>query len=206
MAPGPIKRFVPNEALARASEAFRARGYRGTSIATLVDCMGIGRQSLYETFGDKRALFLSAVGHYGEQALAEVTATLEAKGSPLGNVRRQLVRWQRQAERRGSLGCMLGVGCADFDCDDPEMASMLRQQLVHIEDAFFAAHVRAQAARELPAELDARALARTIVCTSQGVALVGRVTEDGSMARDAVGGLLELLARRSAHADKPCNP
>lgn len=195
MSPGPAKQFEPNEVLARAAEAFRARGYRGTSIAALVDCMGIGRQSLYETFGDKRSLFMRAVAHYGDTVLHEVHTTLNAEGSPIENVKRQLRRWQRLHERRGSHGCMLGVGCADFDLDDPEVAATLREHLAHIEEAFFDALVRAQAAKELPEHVTPRALARTIICTSQGVALVGRIAEDGGMARDAVGGLIDLLTR-----------
>lgn len=197
MSPGPARQFEPNEVLARAAEAFRERGYRGTSIATLVDCMGIGRQSLYETFGDKRSLFLRAVAQYGDTVLDEVRTTLSAPGSPIENVKRQLVRWQRRHQRRGSLGCMLGVGCADFDLRDAEVAATLREHLAHIEDAFFDALVRAHAQDELPDHVDARALARTIICTSQGVALVGRVSEDGSLARDAVGGLLDLLTARA---------
>ena len=52
------KSFKTDEALTKAMNAFWARGYEATSMQDLVDCMGIGRGSLYAAFGDKRRLFL----------------------------------------------------------------------------------------------------------------------------------------------------
>ena len=44
-------------------DLFWARGYEATGLRDLLDHMGIGRQSLYDTFGDKRSLFLQAIQH-----------------------------------------------------------------------------------------------------------------------------------------------
>ena len=50
--------FDQDEALERALQVFWRHGYEGTSLDALCEAMQIGRQSLYNTFGDKRALFL----------------------------------------------------------------------------------------------------------------------------------------------------
>jgi len=42
-------------------EVFWTRGYEGASIQALVEHMGINRQSIYDTFGDKHTLFLQAL-------------------------------------------------------------------------------------------------------------------------------------------------
>ena len=58
------KQFEPEQALSSAMSAFWRHGYDATSMEDLMDCMGIGRASIYNAFGNKRALFLSALEHY----------------------------------------------------------------------------------------------------------------------------------------------
>ena len=47
------KEFDCEDALQEAMEVFWSRGYQAASIEDLVKHMGINRQSLYDTFGDK---------------------------------------------------------------------------------------------------------------------------------------------------------
>src|SRR4029077_10347880 len=58
------REFDRELALARATGIFWAQGYCSTSTEELLAAMGIGRQSLYNAFGDKRALYLEAVERY----------------------------------------------------------------------------------------------------------------------------------------------
>jgi TetR/AcrR family transcriptional repressor of nem operon len=53
--------FDDDEIVARAADLFTVHGYGGTSIGMLVDATGLGRQSLYNAFGDKTALYLEAL-------------------------------------------------------------------------------------------------------------------------------------------------
>ena len=55
------KEFDRDEALHKAIEVFWARGYNATSIQDLVEHMRINRQSIYDTFGDKHALYLESL-------------------------------------------------------------------------------------------------------------------------------------------------
>ena len=64
------KCFNRDEALEKAMQAFWAKGYEATSVQDLVDCMGINRGSLYDTFGDKHQLFLEALDQYGTGCVA----------------------------------------------------------------------------------------------------------------------------------------
>jgi TetR/AcrR family transcriptional regulator, transcriptional repressor for nem operon len=52
------KEFNRDEVLHKAMEVFWTRGYERASIQDLVEHMGINRQSIYDTFGDKHAPFL----------------------------------------------------------------------------------------------------------------------------------------------------
>ena len=70
--------FDRDEALASAIKVFSSHGYEGSSTATLLERMGIGRQSLYGAFGDKRRLFLEALKRHNAESLAEIIAPLDA--------------------------------------------------------------------------------------------------------------------------------
>jgi AcrR family transcriptional regulator len=76
MCPGPAKSFDPDLALAQARDLFWRRGYDGTAISDLEAELGIGRKSLYDTFGGKRALFLRALEQYTETVIEKICAGL----------------------------------------------------------------------------------------------------------------------------------
>jgi len=72
------KAFERDRALKRALELFQAKGYEATSIQDLVDAMGIGRQSLYDTFGDKEMLYREALERYVAEGAHSVLVALES--------------------------------------------------------------------------------------------------------------------------------
>lgn len=58
------KEFDEKLVLSKAMELFWKQGYEKTSMQNLVDYMGIHRRSIYDTFGDKRSLFLASLTYY----------------------------------------------------------------------------------------------------------------------------------------------
>jgi len=55
------KQFSEVQVLDEVVDLFTAHGYQGTSLAMLLDATGLGKQSLYNCFGDKRALYLKSI-------------------------------------------------------------------------------------------------------------------------------------------------
>ena len=89
---GRPKQFNQVEALQRAMELFWQTGYEGTSLPDLLQAMGIQRQSLYDTFGSKRQLYIRTIEHYRTVQLSQALTLLERDGSSIENVR-DLVRF-----------------------------------------------------------------------------------------------------------------
>lgn len=193
MTRGPNKQFDPEVALAKAMEVFWARGYEAASLSELLQNMGINKKSLYDTFGNKRSLFLKALEYYGQITLRSLKVELTTNGSPLGNLKQVLLKWQQQHGQPGSYGCMLGTNIADFNTDDTEIAQVLRGYLRHLEEVFCQVLQKAQAAGELTPNAHPRDLARMLVCTTQGMALVGRILEDETLLASTVQSTLACL-------------
>jgi TetR/AcrR family transcriptional repressor of nem operon len=53
--------FSEPDVLDRLTDVFSTHGYTGTSLALLQDATGLGKQSLYNTFGDKQSMYLQAI-------------------------------------------------------------------------------------------------------------------------------------------------
>lgn len=174
-------------------EVFWARGYEAASISELLKNMGIRKKSLYDTFGKKRSLFLKALDDYARTTLGSIRAQLSAPGSPLANLKLVLQNWQTMHSQLGSHGCMLGTNIADFNTDDEAIAKVFRSYLQQLEDTFCTALTRAQKAGELSWAANPRELARMLLCTTQGMALLGRVLEDETLRSGTVKSTIILL-------------
>src|SRR5258708_12053472 len=75
------KGFNAQRALAKAMGVFWRLGYENASTETLMKAMGIARQSLYDTFGDKRALYLKALAFYRDETNGDMQRMLKATPS-----------------------------------------------------------------------------------------------------------------------------
>jgi AcrR family transcriptional regulator len=69
--------FDKDAALEAAMLLFWERGYEGTSMADLTQAMGLNPSSIYAAFGDKHALFQSAVQRYMEKRAIYAGRALE---------------------------------------------------------------------------------------------------------------------------------
>ena len=68
-----------NSARSTAVDCFWSRGYEATSVRDLADSMGIGGASLYNAYGDKRALFTRSLERYANRSMRERIARLEER-------------------------------------------------------------------------------------------------------------------------------
>src|SRR3954471_4851524 len=81
---GRPREFDADEALDKALDVFRQKGFEGASLPDLTRAMGINRPSLYAAFGNKEELFRKALDRYmerGMKMLHEARATPTAYGA-----------------------------------------------------------------------------------------------------------------------------
>ncbi len=177
-------------------QVFWARGFEGATLTELTSAMGIGKKSLYDTFGNKRSLFLQSLELYSEIYTAQLRARLLDGGSPLANLEKVLIDWKNMHSCPGSKGCLLGTNIADFDTADEEVSGILRGKLEEMEEVFFETLKSAQTKGEISESLDPRNTARMLICLTQGFALVGRVLRSVELLESSVKSTMEYLTRQ----------
>ena len=191
---GRPRAFDAEQVLDQAMALFWRKGYAGTGMSELEEATGLGRQSLYGAFGDKRQLFEKVVERYAETVLRpHMRDLLEAPGSPRGNLERLFQLWQEVATAPDFNVCLVGNCVAEMSARDPEIADVLAPQLEQMETWLRRAVQRARDAGEVDARVDPRAVARGILALSQGLAVVGRVYRDRSFVRSIVQNAERLL-------------
>ena len=188
------KEFDPDRVLDDAMALFWQRGYEATSMADLVDGLGIARASLYATFGDKHSLYLKALDRYVEWRDPAVVERLSAPGSPLAAVGRFFADYAAEItadeQRRG---CLVVNAAVERLPGDDDAALRVRSSWQTLEVALTAALSRARAQGELAADADPRALARFAVVVLQGLRVVGKADPGGPLVRDAIAQLRSAL-------------
>lgn len=187
------KAFAVDTALDAAVEVFWRKGYDGTSLDDLVAAMGIGRQSLYDTFGDKQALYRRALEAYRERGRAFVEAHLHAAADPLAGIRALLMSVAERDPRACRRGCLLLNAAGDAE-RDPDIARQVALNRDALLAAFEIALRRASAAGNLPAGRDPAALARGLLVTFFGLVAAARAGLDPASRRLAVEQAVRALA------------
>jgi TetR/AcrR family transcriptional repressor of nem operon len=183
---GRPREFDETTALDGAVECFWQHGFTATSVRDLAAGMGISCTSLYNAFGDKRAVFRQALERYLEGTMRARIPRYEAL-APKAAIRgfiEEIIRHSLDAERRG---CMLVNAALEIAPHDAELGALIAERLGELE-AFFRRCVAAgQRDGTIPAGHDPADVARLLL----GVVLGLRVLARARPQRE----LLEGLAR-----------
>jgi TetR/AcrR family transcriptional repressor of nem operon len=172
------KEFDPSVALSAAMEVFWRNGYEKTSLDDLMSAMQIGRQSLYDTFGDKRELYLSALEAYRGSTQAAMRH-LFTSGKPFRDCFAMLLFGiVKESPAEHEKGCLLLSANLERDLGDQRVATLVKTNQAQVEAIFADALRRAQQSGELTPQKDPRAVARFLVATIQGMRATARASSN----------------------------
>ena len=189
------KEFLPDQALEKAMNLFWKRGYEGSSIEDIVQCTGLGRGSLYDTFGDKHALYLAALDRYCIVGGEKLTTMRAQSGSTYtifqdffqGLIEEALA----DPERRG---CFMVNAALEMAPHDPEVAQRVQSGLDATREAFYHVLIKAQASGELPWTCDPHQLSHYLLNAYLGLRVLSRANPDRRLLEDIKTTTLSILS------------
>ena len=166
------KTFDDDAVLDAALQLFWARGYDAVSVADLEAELGVGRQSLYNAFGDKRALFHRAVERYVRQGGAMRERTLRPERGLAGLRAYFRMMAEFLAGEGSGRGCLLTNAVAREAADDVTVDAHCRRNEAELLAGFRAALAVGQARGEVAAGLPLDAAARALVSHTYGLSVL----------------------------------
>ncbi|WP_395366942.1 TetR/AcrR family transcriptional regulator [Streptomyces sp. YH02] len=191
---GRPKQFDPDVAVERAMSVFWRKGYAATTPQDLVDEIGIGKGSLYNTFGSKHALFERALVRYRDSQAAWLEALLDHPGSAKDRLRGALEALIHldlaDPDRRG---CMAVNTAAELATSDAGAADTVRKMFARTEGAFRATVEEGQRAGEIAADRDAAAVAAWLLATVIGMRVLAKTAEDDTQLKRVVDAAMGSL-------------
>lgn len=166
--------FDRDDAVTAAADTFWEKGYVATSLDDLTGRLGIGRASLYNAFGDKRALFIEALSSYldnGREVLRDALASRLTGREALA----LLVEGRACCNGRSGKGCLaVNVG-VELNGTDQQIQHAVVGELERVEDTVLALIRRGQADGSIRAELDAAGAARAFMALIVGMQSMKRI-------------------------------
>jgi len=173
---------------------FWARGYEGASVSDLCQAMKMPRASLYQQFGDKEALFLAAVGHYGETRLGGVAAALGPRARLADDLRAFFAAVADLATAEPEApGCLISCVLSDAAGTNPGFRTELDCRYAALE-ARLEARLNA-GWTELDRGADPQALAMVLAAVARGLMLRARAGAGRDVLEDAGAAAVMLVCR-----------
>ncbi len=188
------KEFDEAEILNKALHIFWCKGYNGTSMQDLIDGLGISRSSLYDTYGDKRTLYLAALKKYQGDESKLLIDTITHSSSLVDTVK---LIFKKMIEESVSdnlkKGCFLVNSAIDLAPHDKEISAIIAANQKEVEDAWYKAIKKSQEKGEITDQHTARALARFIMNAAMGIRVSAKTASDKKTYDDILQVVLGLL-------------
>ena len=187
------KEFDRDAAVEQAMSVFWRKGYAATSTDDLLGAMKIGRQSMYDTFGDKHRLYLEALERYQRESVAANIGRLRSAASPLAGIEAFVIGIIASDKSARARGCM-GVGSiSEFGNTDPDLVTLRAKNGGAQHRALIERLRDAQAANEIGANVDIERAARFVETTMFGLQVAAKAGASVQSLRDtaafAIAGL-----------------
>lgn len=191
---GRPRNFDEAAVLEHAVQQFWTRGYEATSVRDLAAVTGIGMTSLYNAFGDKRALFMAALSHYSDSRTRACLQSIENFSSPADRIRAFVSRIIASASGDPDrLGCLVINTAIELGPHDPEVAELVAGHLGEVEAFFRTNFEAAQKAGEADGSVSAEDAARSFSALMFGIRVLARTRPDRETMEGAARPLLKLL-------------
>lgn len=186
------KEFVPEKALDQAIEVFWRKGYEATTVQDLCQHMNIRPGSLYDTFGDKRRLFMAALNRYIalNNLFPDMGSVVSGKAAIQGIFEALVDISVADKECRG---CLVVNAIVELAATDEEFASFSDQRRQDYERLFRTLLNVAQQRHEISFHHNAEALAQYLTNAMFGLRVVAKTTADRKILNNIVNVTLAVL-------------
>ncbi len=188
-----VRQFDEQAVLAQALDLFWQKGLRATSMLDLAKVTGVQRNSLYNAYGNKEALFLLAFESYAErvlQAVHKAFSNPDPGPALLAFLEVGIVNMARGVPPRG---CLTTKTATEPGVLNTAVQHRL-QALLNEMEAIATAALSSKPARERLV-LEPAMTAQIVVTFSRGLAVMERVHQDWTSLRKAAKALVRALIR-----------
>lgn len=167
---GRLKQFEKEEALHKSMTLFWNKGYEQTSLKDLLEQMNILNGSFYNTFGNKKKLFIETLEYYGKEITAKRSIVFEQQDTFKKGVRAFFKKiFASYKDPNCPQGCLLSNSISPELVNDPELFQFIQNEITGFEKFFETQIQKAIDSGEIQSEISAKTFASLLVTYIQGL-------------------------------------
>lgn len=163
------RKFEEEDALEAARDKFWELGYEATSMSDLSTATGLGTQSLYNTFGNKHALFVRILDDYADIQVKALEKAFASSEDPWDSAISAVTFQDADRLALRSEGCLMANSAAALSAHDEDVRACTVRMYTGVREAFCEQIQRAKDCGEIGEDLDVEETARALLTVMQGV-------------------------------------
>ncbi|WP_242311013.1 TetR/AcrR family transcriptional regulator [Bacillus cereus group sp. BfR-BA-01331] len=189
-----LREFDKEKALDAAMQLFWEKGYAATSLSDLTAKMEIQRPSLYAAFGDKEGLFEAALRRYTNLHAASIRTKLQKEQSVKEAIRiffENMV--EEEYKKESNKGCFCINTMVEIAPHNEKFEVLTREHQMYLSVIFQELIAKGIQSGELKSDVNAKALAQTLVTSLIGLTVLMKSRPKRSVIDNSVCIILSLL-------------
>ncbi|EEM91961.1 TetR/AcrR family transcriptional regulator [Bacillus thuringiensis] len=189
-----LREFDEEKALDAAMQLFWEKGYAATSLSDLTAKMEIQKPSLYSAFGDKEGLFEVALRRYTNLHAANIRTKLQNEQSVKEAIRmffENLV--EEEYKKEFSKGCFCINTMVELAPHNEKFEVLTREHQMYLAVIFQELIMKGIRSGELQSDLNAKALAQTLVTSLIGLTVLMKSRPERSVIDNSVSIIVSLV-------------
>lgn len=188
--------FDRDHALQQSMLLFWEKGYENTSMQDLVSTLEINRFSIYNTFGDKKALFQMTLEHYRTHVFEQLNQPLKTTEV---RAKKRLDDYlcnfgKHISSRKGAFGCMVQASVLSEISAEKEIKNEITIAFKSLKRTLQKTLQQAQEQNELSPDCDVEIAATHVLCNLQGLI----VLRQSQKSVKAIGAQVDFLRKTVA--------
>ncbi len=189
-----VKLFDKNEVLTKAMNLFWKQGYSATSVQDLVNCLGINRASIYDTFGGKEQLFRKSFELYRNINLEGVIHFFDNRPNvKIGFSELFHNAIQEDVLDKDNKGCFVVNTTTELIPNDESLLTILEKNKQDFEEVFYNYLKKGQESGQLKTTHDLKSLATLFYTLYNGIRVVSKTRPNKKETSDSINVALSLL-------------
>ncbi|HDX9654972.1 MULTISPECIES: TetR/AcrR family transcriptional regulator [Bacillus] len=189
-----LREFDEEKALDAAMQLFWEKGYAATSLSDLTAKMEIQKPSLYSAFGDKEGLFEAALRRYTNLHAANIRTKLQNEQSVKGTIRtffENIV--EEEYKKEFSKGCFCINTMVELAPHNEKFEVLTREHQMYLAVVFQELITKGIRSGELQSDLNAKAVAQTLVTSLIGLTVLMKSRPERSVIDNSVSIIVSLV-------------
>ncbi|MED2040460.1 TetR/AcrR family transcriptional regulator [Bacillus wiedmannii] len=189
-----LREFDEEKALDAAMQLFWEKGYAATSLSDLTAKMEIQKPSLYSAFGDKEGLFEAALRRYTNLHAANIRTKLQNEQSVKGAIRTFFENMvEEEYKKEFSKGCFCINTMVELAPHNEKFEVLTREHQMYLAVIFQELITKGIRSGELQSDLNAKAVAQTLVTSLIGLTVLMKSRPERSVIENSISIIVSLV-------------